>query len=99
VAPLDFPGSILTNARNPRDLYTIVGRKQTRMTMQYVGEYTCLRRTRQTVHTDDGIRDKLVNRMLGNGAIRGVEIIEKWIDPGAPGEAWVRRMLCRSQHD
>ncbi len=56
------------------------------MTMQYVGEYTCLRRTRQTGNTDDGIRDGTVDRMLGNGAIRSVEIIEKWIDPVATGK-------------
>ena len=83
MALLDFPRSILTNARNPRAFLMIVGLARTQMMTQYVCEYTRLRRTRQTVNTDDGIRDKLVNRMLGNAAIRGVEIIEKWIDPVA----------------
>ena len=75
--------SILTNARNPPAFHTSVGLARPKMMTRYVGEYTRLPRTRQTVNTDDGFRGGSVDRLPGNGAIRGVEIIEKWIDPVA----------------
>ncbi len=80
MAPLDFPRSILKSAAFPRVFHTIVSLAQTKMMTRYVCEYTRLRRTRQTVNTDDGIHNKSIDRLPGNGSIQAGEFVNKWID-------------------
>ncbi len=80
MAPLYFPGSILTNVTFPMAFHTIVCLARTKMMTRYVCEHTCLRRTRQTVNTDDGIHEDSVDRLPGNGSIQASEFVNKWID-------------------
>ena len=60
--------------------HTILGLAQTKLTIPYVGRRTRLPRTRQTANADDGIRNKSVDRLPGNGSIQAGEFVNKWID-------------------